>query len=132
MADKILDRATLGGAGGQSRSTFGVPLKILWYDASNEVCERSVPSKLSSQQGNGNIKNLHFFFTTGRSRKFLKCFTYLLTYLLTYFTHETLTQPGFRIQIWLGYPNLRLTYITRYFSGEALHSGCEFAFFSLV
>ena len=33
-----------------SRSTFGLPLKTLGYNGSNELCGRSVASKLSPQQ----------------------------------------------------------------------------------
>ena len=43
----------LGRSGGQTvdtRSTSGVPLKSLGYNGSNELCGRSVASKLSPQQ----------------------------------------------------------------------------------
>merc|ERR1712203_409523 len=44
---------TLGRSGGQTvdtRSTSGLPLKSLGYNGSNELCGRSVASKLSPQQ----------------------------------------------------------------------------------
>ena len=49
----------MGRSGGQTvdtRSTSGVPLKSLGYNGSNELCGRSVASKLSPQQADG------FFF----------------------------------------------------------------------
>ena len=42
----------LGGAGGKTvntRSTSGLLLRALGYNASNEVCGRLVPAKLSAQ-----------------------------------------------------------------------------------
>ena len=36
-----------------TRSTSGVPLKSLGYNGSNELCGRSVASKLSPQQADG-------------------------------------------------------------------------------
>ena len=46
----------MGRSGGQTvdtRSTSGVPLKSLGYNGSNELCGRSVASKLSLQQADG-------------------------------------------------------------------------------
>ena len=65
---------SLRGAGGQTvhnRSTLGVPLKTYGHNASNELCGRSVASKLWPQQANGLFyqgetemsENLHFYKT---------------------------------------------------------------------
>ena len=56
IMDNFSDRLTLEGAGGQTddtRSTFRPPLKSLGYNGSNELCGRSVASKLSLQQADG-------------------------------------------------------------------------------
>ena len=52
---KYWHQLTLGGPGGQTvdtRSTSGVPLESLGYNGSNELCGRSVASKVSQQQAN--------------------------------------------------------------------------------
>ena len=52
-AAENLHHLTLGGAGGKTvhtRSTFEIPLKTLGYNGSNELCRRSVASKLSPRQ----------------------------------------------------------------------------------
>ena len=62
---------TLGGAVDQTAgtwSTLGVPLKSLGYNASNELCGRSVTLKFSAQEADGLFlrvakeirENLHF------------------------------------------------------------------------
>ena len=72
---------TLGGAGGltvENRSTIGVPLKTLGYYASNELCGRSVASKLIPQQAGGLFhqgdteigENLHFFIKRSTPENF--------------------------------------------------------------
>ena len=72
---------SLGGAGGQTvhnRSTFGAPLKTYGHNASNELCGRSVASKLWPQQADGLFyqgeteigENLHFFYKTVCTLKF--------------------------------------------------------------
>ena len=72
---------TLGGAGGQTvetRSTFGVPLQNLVYNASNELCGRSVASKLRPQQADGLFyqgdteigEKLHFFIKSSAPENF--------------------------------------------------------------
>ena len=56
MAAVFRHHLTLGRSGGQTvdtRSTSGVPLKSLGYNGSNELCGRSVASKLSPQQADG-------------------------------------------------------------------------------
>ena len=72
---------SLGGAGGQTvhnRSTFGVPLKTYGHNASNELCGRSVASKLWPQQADGLFyqgdteigENLHFFIKRSAPENF--------------------------------------------------------------
>ena len=79
---KCRHHLTLGRCGGQTidtRSTSGVPLKSLGYNGSNELCGRSVASKLSLQQADGffyqrdmKIREKRKFFSLrppGRKRK---------------------------------------------------------------
>ena len=72
---------SLGGAGGQTvhnRSTFGAPLKTYGHNASNELCGRSVASKLWPQQADGLFyqgdteigENLHFFIKRSAPENF--------------------------------------------------------------
>ena len=72
---------SLRGAGGQTvhnRSTLGVPLKTYGHNASNELCGRSVASKLWPQQADGLFyqgdteigENLHFFIKRSAPENF--------------------------------------------------------------
>ena len=72
---------SLGGAGGQTihnRSTFGAPLKTYGHNASNELCGKSVASKLRPQQANGLFyqgdteigENLHLFIKRSAPENF--------------------------------------------------------------
>merc|ERR1712020_674826 len=63
LGDKYRHHLTLGRSGGQTvdtRSTSGVPLKSLGYNGSNDLCGRSVASKLSLQQADGFLMPLTF------------------------------------------------------------------------
>merc|ERR1711994_504835 len=82
LGDKYRHHLTLGRSGGQTvdtRSTSGVPLKRLGYNGSNELCGRSLASKLSPQQADDffyqsemKIREKRKFFSLrppGRKRK---------------------------------------------------------------
>ena len=54
--DNFLDILSLKGGGRQNveiRSTYGVPLKSLGYNCLDELCGRSVASKLSQHESDG-------------------------------------------------------------------------------
>merc|ERR1712117_167896 len=82
LGEKYRHHLTLGRSGGQTvdtRSTSGVPLKSLGYNGSNELCGRSVASKLNLQEADGffyqrdmKIREKRKFFSLwppGRKRK---------------------------------------------------------------
>ena len=73
---------TLGGAGGltvETGSTIGVPLKTLGYNASNELCGKSVASKLRLQQADGLFHNSQFRICVlkGSATHFRLCYSCL-------------------------------------------------------